>query len=134
LATNSAGGTWKSEKTWNGGSVNAGAGGGGISSVWPIPSYQQGAVSASSKGSATNRNVPDVSLNSDPNTGYAIRFNNAWYIYGGTSCAAPLWAGFTALVNEQRVASAKGTLGFANPSLYTIGKGSTYTSDFHDMA
>ncbi len=134
LTTVSAGGAYKSEKTWNGGSASAGAGGGGISTVWSIPSYQSGVITAASKGSTTARNVPDVSLDADPNTGYAIYVGGAWNIYGGTSCAAPLWSAFTALVNQQRVASGKALLGFANPLIYTTAEGSRYGTDFHDIA
>ncbi len=129
LKTVSAGGAWSSETTWNGGSISAGAGGGGISTVWAIPSYQSGVGS-----STTNRNVPDVSLAADPNTGYSIYVNGAWNIYGGTSCAAPIWSGFVACVNQSRVAAGKGTLGFANTLIYSIGKGSRYATDFHDIA
>ncbi len=129
LRTVSAGGAWSSETTWNGGSVSAGAGGGGISTVWAIPSYQSG-VGASTTG----RNVPDVSLAADPNTGYSIYFNGGWNIYGGTSCAAPLWSAFVACVNQSRIAAGKSTLGFANTLIYQIGKGSRYSTDFHDIA
>ena len=129
LATVSAGGAWKSETTWNGGSITAGGGGGGISTIWAKPSYQ-----STFGQSATFRNVPDVSLDADPSTGYSIYFNGAWNIYGGTSCAAPLWSAFVACVNESRAAAGKGTLGFANPLIYQIGAGSTYASDFHDIA
>ncbi len=66
-------------------------------------------------------------------TGYSIYYNGQWTIYGGTSCAAPLWAAFTACVNQARVASQKPVLGFANPSLYAIGVGSSYTANFHDI-
>ena len=52
---------------------------------------------------------------------------------GGTSFAAPRWAGFMALVNQQAVAAGRATLGFLDPLLYAIGKGSTYHSDFHDI-
>jgi kumamolisin len=126
LTTTGAGGPYASEKTWL-------DGGGGISSVWPLPSYQSGVVSAASKGSTTKRNVPDVSLDADPNTGYAIYFGG-WGQYGGTSCAAPLWAAFTALVNQQRVAAGSGVVGFLNPLIYTIGAGTRYSTDFHDIA
>src|SRR5262249_13905740 len=52
----------------------------------------------------------------------------------GTSCAAPLWAGFTALINEQAVANARPTVGFINPAIYSIGQQSTeYASAFHDI-
>ena len=135
LTTQGAGGAYSSEKTWNGGSASAGAGGGGISTVWPIPSYQSGVVgSAASKGSTTMRNVPDVSLDADPNTGYAIYVGGKWNIYGGTSCAAPLWSAFTALVNQQRAAGGLATLGFANPPIYAAAEGANYGLDFHDIA
>jgi hypothetical protein len=52
---------------------------------------------------------------------------------GGTSFAAPMWAGFMALVNQQAVANGNPTLGFANPAIYNIGVGSSYNSDFHDI-
>ena len=53
--------------------------------------------------------------------------------YGGTSFAAPLWAGYLALVNQQAMANGNKALGFINPSLYTIGAGSSYDTDFHDI-
>ncbi len=134
LTTASAGGAYSSETTWNHGSTASGAGGGGISTVWPIPSYQAGVVSAASKGSTTMRNVPDVALDADPSTGYAIYVGGAWNVYGGTSCAAPLWAAFTALVNQKRAAAGSALLGFANPPIYTVAKGSGYASSFHDIA
>lgn len=135
LSTVSAGGAYKSETTWNGGSTANGAGGGGISTIWAIPSYQSGiAGTAASKGSTTKRNVPDVSLDADPNTGYSIYFGGSWTIYGGTSCAAPLWAAFTALVNQKRAAAGSSTLGFANTPLYALATTGAYASDFHDIA
>jgi subtilase family serine protease len=78
------------------------------------------------------RNVPDVSLNADPTTGYAIYYGGQWTVYGGTSCAAPLWAAFTALVNQQRISNGKGAIGFPNGLLYQLG--SRYETDFHDIA
>jgi len=132
LATNGAGGSYKSETTWNN---SIGAGGGGVSTIWSIPSYQSGVVgSAASKGSATHRNVPDVSLDADPNTGYSIYYNGGWTLYGGTSCAAPLWAAFTALVNQKRAASGSSLLGFANPPIYAVAASGAYANDFHDIA
>lgn len=129
LTTTGAGGAWSAETTWNRGSVANGAGGGGVSTIWAKPSYQ-----STFGASSTYRNVPDVSLDADPYTGYAIYYNGAWNIYGGTSCAAPLWSAFVACVNQSRVAAAKGTLGFANTLLYQIGAGSRYSTDFHDVA
>ncbi|MBA3816276.1 MAG: S8/S53 family peptidase [Parachlamydiaceae bacterium] len=128
LTVDSQSGAYITESVWNGG-LGA-AGGGGVSKVWPIPVWQQNVSTTYSK---TNRNVPDVSLNSDGATGYAIFHNGQWGVYGGTSCAAPLWAGFTARVNQTLVANNKQPLGFANPALYTIGTGPNHALNFHDI-
>ena len=130
LSTDPNTGAYQSESAWSDGSASPGGsgGGGGISQIWPAPAYQTGLPSASN-----GRNVPDVSLDADPNTGYSIFFQGGWTVVGGTSCAAPLWAAFTALVNQQRAASGRGPLGFANPPLYQIAEGSHYNSDFHDI-
>jgi len=130
LTIASAGGAWLAETTWNGGSIKDGAGGGGISSVWPLPSFQSGVSGVL----GSTRNVPDVSLNADPDTGYAIYVNGAWEVYGGTSCAAPLWAAFHSLVNERRVTNGAASLGFANPLLYAIYATTNYTDAFHDIS
>ena len=120
------------ESTWNvNNTVSGGAGGGGVSTFWKIPAWQQGITTAAS---ATMRNVPDVSLNADQYTGYSVYYNGGWYIYGGTSCAAPLWAAFTACVNQQRAAIGDQPLGFANPAIYLLANGPRYGADFHDIA
>lgn len=124
-------GTYHHETTWNVNNTAAGgAGGGGVSTLWSIPSWQQGIPSAAS---TTMRNVPDVSLNADQYTGYSIYFNGGWSVMGGTSCAAPLWAAFTARVNQKRAANGYAPLGFANPAIYQIAKGAQYGADFHDI-
>ncbi len=115
LTTASPGGPYQTEQTWGDPTeqstlpddTHGSGGGGGISVVWPIPDYQVGFGA-----SATQRNVPDVSLNADPATGYSIYFGGSFTVVGGTSTAAPLWAGFTALVNQQRQ-----TLGQSYPRL-----------------
>lgn len=129
LLVNAATGAYESELVWNNG-LGKGAGGGGVSGVWPIPSWQ---TQVSTLYSKTQRNVPDVALNADPNTGYAIYYKGQWQIFGGTSCAAPLWAAFTARVNQELSAAQKPALGFANPTFYAIGNGSTYLSNFYDV-
>jgi kumamolisin len=124
LTTKSTGGAWKSETNWNN---NSGSGGGGISTLWAKPAYQ------SFFGiSSTFRNEPDVSLNADPYTGYAI-YLGGWTTVGGTSAAAPLWSAYVACVNQGRIATGKTTLGFANPLIYKIGAGSRFAPDFHDI-
>ena len=130
LTVNATTGAYASETVWNDG-LGKGAGGGGVSLVWPIPSWQ---ASVSTVYSKTNRNVPDISLNADQYKGYSIFYNGNWTIYGGTSCAAPLWAAFTALVNQQRQAATMPVLGFANPPLYAIGiTAASQTVDYHDI-
>jgi kumamolisin len=129
LTVDANSGAYQMESVWNNGLDN-GAGGGGVSTVWPIPAWQSG---VSTVYSMSNRNVPDVALDADPNTGYAIYFQGQWQIFGGTSCAAPLWAAFTACVNEFLAVGNKPALGFANPALYAIGRGMAYTTYFHDV-
>ena len=60
-------------------------------------------------------------------------FNGVTDSFGGTSCAAPLWAGFTALANQQAAASGKAPVGFINPAFYEIASESLYSSAFHDI-
>jgi subtilase family serine protease len=82
-------------------------------------------------GSTIMRNVPDVALTAD--NVYVVCDNGESHICGGTSCAAPLWAGFTALVNQQAVAAGRPTVGFINPAIYAIGESTNYAADFHDI-
>ncbi len=130
------GGFYASESAW-GDPLNSSArtphgsgGGGGVSVNWPLPDYQAG---VGGLASTVNRNVPDVSLDADPNTGYSIYFENGWVVYGGTSCAAPLWAAYTALVNQKRAANSEPDLGFPNPLLYQIAATPDYVAAFHDV-
>ena len=120
---------YESETVWNEGAGN-GAGGGGVSVIWPIPSWQ---ANVSTTYSKTHRNVPDVSLNADPNTGYSIYFNGQWAVFGGYKLCSAALGRINARVNQERIASQKPVLGFVNPTLYSIGVGSSYTSDFHDV-
>ena len=86
LTTTGAGGAWQSETTWPGS-------GGGISTTWPIPSYQQTAAMTAAGGSGSMRNIPDVALVAAAQI-FLICNNGQWMEVGGTSAAAPLWAGF----------------------------------------
>jgi kumamolisin len=128
LTTNGKGGPWKSETAWS-------DSGGGISpNNIAIPSYQttKGVITTANKGSKTLRNSPDVAAeaNTDNYICYDGTCAGGW---GGTSFAAPRWAGYLALVNQQSVALGKSTLGFINPAIYTIGLGTSYSSAFHDI-
>jgi hypothetical protein len=83
------------------------------------------------KGSTKMRNIPDVALTAD--NVFVIYNSGSQGDFGGTSCAAPLWAGFTALANQHGAIHGQSTLGFINPAVYVIGKGINYSTDFHDI-
>ncbi len=126
-------GSYAGETTWSDPSTGAG-GGGGVSTVWSQPTWQKGVISPDSKGSTTMRNVPDVSLNSDPQTGYAIYVDGKWHVAGGTSCAAPLWAALAALVNQNRQAQGLSPLGFPLPAIYAVARSNLYHSAMHNIS
>jgi kumamolisin len=109
-----SGGNRSTETAWSGS-------GGGVSSVFATPSFQV--------GSGGHRTVPDVSGDANPSTGYAIFSGGTWVEFGGTSCAAPLWSGFTAL-HDANSGTRQGNI---NPALYTISHGSGYAASFHDI-
>ncbi|MGC1361718.1 MAG: protease pro-enzyme activation domain-containing protein [Silvibacterium sp.] len=130
LTTASAAGPWASETAWT-------DSGGGISpDKIAIPSWQQlaGVINSSNKGSTTLRNGPDVSANANF-TFYTCADQTTCLAneYGGTSFAAPMWAGYIALVNQQLVANGDSTIGFINPTIYAQNVGSGSTTDFHDI-
>lgn len=135
LTTTRAAGPWKSETAW----VDSG---GGVSPDGiAIPAWQKitGVINTSNKGSTTHRNGPDVSANANF-TFYvcADQTSCTANAYGGTSFAAPMWAGFVALINQQRVAVAKKRIGNFNATIYPENESggkltATYTTDFHDI-
>jgi kumamolisin len=105
-----------SEVVWNDGSTG-GAGGGGVSSFFPVPSWQQGlaaTASAGARNALSGRGVPDVAGDADPQTGYDVRIDGTDSVIGGTSAVAPLWAGLVALANALNGRAA----GYLNPLLY----------------
>ncbi|MEI6605791.1 MAG: YDG domain-containing protein, partial [Verrucomicrobiota bacterium] len=132
LSTTGAGGSYVSEKVWNWGlqGTNYIGSSGGISTTYSIPSWQTSTSMTTNQGSTTKRNLPDVALTGD--NVYVLYNNGGSGAFGGTSCAAPLWAGFTALVNQQASANGRSAVGFLNPALYALGNGASYSSTFHD--
>jgi subtilase family serine protease len=133
------------ETVWNDRAIRDGAGGGGISSRWPMPSYQSIApssldvINSDSSGAPCGaaagsycREVPDVSADADPYTGYVIYFRGSWSPVGGTSAAAPLWAALMALTNASSGCAAT-PIGFANPALYRVAESSSYSTSFSDI-
>lgn len=125
------------EEVWNDTDQSAGsAGGGGTSILFARPSYQDGTVTAS------NREVPDVSMLADIAPGYAVYctagecLNGApspWQAVGGTSAATPLLAGGVALVDQLLREHQRADIGQFNPLLYRIGSSSLAGSVFRDV-
>ena len=100
LTTASAAGPWATETAW------ADSGGGVSPDGITIPTWQTPVVAGCSKCSATLRNGPDVSANANY-TFYVCADQTTCTAndYGGTSFAAPMWAGYMALVNQQALAT-----------------------------
>jgi subtilase family serine protease len=123
LVTDGPSGAWLRENGWSGS-----AGGPSLDRRIKIEPYQLSFINAQNKGSIALRNVPDIS-------GAAAYFyicadrtcngNN-----GGTSFAAPIWAGIVALANEEAAAAGKPRIGFLNPALYALGASANL---FHDI-
>jgi len=112
-------GTITNETVWNELANNEGATGGGVSRIFPVPSYQASAeVPVHPETKFAGRGVPDVSGDADPVTGYQVRVDGKNMVIGGTSAVAPLWAGLIALLNQQLGKP----VGFVQPALYRIGE------------
>jgi subtilase family serine protease len=114
-----------------------GAAGGGVSEIWPAPAYQNGFSQTTGVDDGTKcgntgglcRQIPDISLNADPYTGYIMYCTVVvsgcppkqylrWFPIGGTSAAAPMMAALTADANTYSLAHGGSRMGFANPFLY----------------
>ncbi len=113
------------EVVWNN-QPTGGAGGGGISDFFPLPSWQSGFGVPAPTGQNGGRGVPDVAGDADPQTGYNILVDGQNAVFGGTSAVAPLWAALVALINQQSGKS----VGFLNPLIYSQ---AVETSAFHDI-
>jgi subtilase family serine protease len=137
LRMNGTGASFAAETNWNDNYSNPNGGywgsSGGVSSYYTIPSWQTNLSMVANKGSTAQRNIPDVAADSE--NIYEILGKNATPDDdgGGTSSAAPLWAGFMALVNQQLAANGQPSAGFINPAVYAIGKGANYSACFHDI-
>ncbi len=138
-------GAYGSETVWSNPSdtqrsPEGAGGGGGISSYFKQPNWQTG-PGVQNQYSNGNREVPDVSADADPASGYSVYCTAAasgcpssgWIKVGGTSAAAPLWAGSTALINEYLQQQQKSRMGFANPVLYGLQNAQQPFPPFHDV-
>jgi subtilase family serine protease len=128
LITTGTAGTYSSETGWA-------YSGGGASRYEGEPSYQTTAQSTEV------RTVPDVSADANPYSGVAVYdsygTSSAWMEFGGTSAAAPQWAGLVAIADQGRVISGLNALDGATnllPTIYSLASSSTtYSADFHDV-
>ncbi|MGI8689790.1 MAG: protease pro-enzyme activation domain-containing protein [Thermomicrobiales bacterium] len=144
LTIDSTTNTYTGETVWNGFSTGSGAGGGGLSSVWPMQEYQTGPGVANAYSDG-KRQVPDVAANADPKSGFIIyttdpqscaRVTGAagpscFMATGGTSVAAPMWAAAATLTNQHLLAAGYPRMGFANPIIYRLFN--TDPAVFHDI-
>ena len=103
--------------------------GGGFSSLFPTPTYQQGLSSSIQDLLQKRRGVPDIAANANPSSGLAMYQNGSWTTAGGTSASTPVWAALVAIADQM----AGHPLGFINPALYRLANSSRYAQDFHDI-
>jgi subtilase family serine protease len=148
--TGTPGSATATQSVWNDSTSGNDAAGGGESNVWSLPdnSYQSGLATTPGYSStpckaptgSQCRMSPDVSALADPLTGVVTFLSLpgkggsgivGWGPIGGTSVAAPTWAGLAALVDASPSCATSGPIGFVNPELYTLGKSdqSAYFTD-----
>ena len=124
LQMSGTGTAWQAETVWS-------FTGGGISTTFPIPAWQQGIDMTANHGSTTQRNIPDVAAVAESILCY---FNNGTSApVGGTSASTPLWASFIALVNQQATSLGQPPLGFLNPAIYSLAQTPNYSATFNDI-
>lgn len=114
-----------SETVWND-LPNEGATGGGFSSFFTLPSWQQNLGIQDPNAAENGRGVPDVAGDADPETGYNVLVDGQSTVIGGTSAVAPLWAGLVALMN----AITQKPTGYLNPEIYTQ---AVESAGFHEI-
>jgi kumamolisin len=124
-------GTYFKETAWASPLDESGTGG-GPSQFYPVPDYQKSVLQTAGHGL---RQVPDVSANADPATGFHIVFGGHDGQAGGTSAATPLWAATVALINQDLKRKGLREVGFANPAFYWMGQNSSSlpAKPFHDV-
>ena len=130
LAVSSSGG-YEGETAWED-VLEASGGGGGVSAVFPRPPWQR-APGVTSRYSDGKRQIPDVSANADPNTGWALVTGGSLAPTAGTSAAAPFWAGAMALIEQYAHRHGVKHLGFVDPMLYRIASSAQLAPPFHDV-
>jgi len=133
LTTTGPLGSWVSDVVWSWFTSGEGdaASSGGYSATYPIPIWQQGISMVTNGGSTTFRNYPDVAMTAD--NIFIIFDQGVPTSVGGTSAAAPLWAAFNSLINQQGAVYREKPVGFICPALYALAKGPLYDAFLHDV-
>ncbi|HWE63246.1 MAG TPA: DUF4082 domain-containing protein, partial [Chloroflexota bacterium] len=134
-------GSYSSESVWNDSPFDGGGGGAGCSAIVPEPSFQNIAAvnnvatcKLTANTATRGRAEPDVSADADPNTGAAVFSGGGEQEIGGTSLAAPLWAGMAALADRFASVNGRTRIGWAAPKIYTLANTpAKYATDFHDV-
>jgi kumamolisin len=124
-------GQWLAEQAWVDSPLSQGTSG-GLSKLFPRPAWQRWLSIERDSGRRQRRLTPDVSALADPFTGVRIRFDQQDLVGAGTSQAAPIWAGLTALMNQYLVTNGGHLLGDINPLLYRVAKGAN-SPGFRDV-
>ena len=126
-----ADGSYRKEQGWED-ALSMGGGGGGLSAIESRPTWQS-ALGVQNQYSDGHRQVPDVSADSDLDTGWAIYYQGQSTTVGGTSAASPFWAASTALMRQYANSQGVSKLGYVNPALYHIASATQPYQPFHDV-
>jgi kumamolisin len=113
----------RTEVVWNETAIGEGATGGGVSEVFPKPTYQGSISVPAAPNGFAGRGVPDVAGNADPASGYQVRVDGEAVVLGGTSAVAPLWAALVARLNQALGAR----VGYLDPTIYAAPADASFT-------
>ncbi|WP_255496877.1 MULTISPECIES: S53 family peptidase [Mycobacteriaceae] len=122
-------GHWLAEQSWFAPAISQGTGG-GVSNLFERPPWQSDLRVAAPPG---RRLTPDIAAVADPYTGVRIVFRRQHVVGGGTSLAAPIWAGLTAVMNDYLAHNGGNPVGELNPLLYEIAQGARLPA-FRDVS
>ncbi|GIL30608.1 S53 family peptidase [Actinocatenispora comari] len=128
LTADASTGAVRAETVWNSGS-GGGATGGGVSTAFDLPSWQQQVGVPAGPNGGAGRGVPDVAADADPATGYRVRVDGKDLVIGGTSAVAPLWAALLARLAQR----AGHGFGLVQPTLYGTTAAGAVAPGFRDV-
>lgn len=124
-------GAYSGETAWQD-TLSQHGGGGGLSAIYPRPSWQR-APGVENRYSNGSREVPDVSANADTASGWSVYQGGQLTQVGGTSAASPFWAAAVVLIEQYAQRHGIRRLGFVDPTLYAIASSPQPFAPFHDI-